>query len=206
MDVKILHNIITNLISSSMKEVRDDKDLLDSFSPNQFKSKLKLINHIKDLNILNKDSEIVIFGSWYGSILIPAFYNEVKKITAIDKDPKVISRAKHNLFKDTNVDFITADVFDWAPNSSRIKKTDLIINTSCEHMPSMKKLELDTNAYFAFTSNNMYDIEGHINCVSSIEEFKWQLPDNAKVIKEDRIVDDRGTRFILIGKYEKNNL
>ena len=39
-----------------------------------------------------------------------------------------------------------------------------------------------------------------------IEEFKWQLPDNAKVIKEDRIVDDRGTRFILIGKYEKNNL
>ena len=206
MDVKILHNIITNLISSSMKEVRDDKDLLDSFSPNQFKSKLKLINHIKDLNILNKDSEIVIFGSWYGSILIPAFYNEVKRITAIDKDPKVISRAKYNLFKDTNVDFITADVFDWAPDSSRIKNTDLIINTSCEHMPSMKKLELDTNAYFAFTSNNMYDIEGHINCVSSIEEFKWQLPDNAKVIKEDRIVDDRGTRFILIGKYEKNNL
>ena len=206
MDVKILHNIITNLISSSMKEVRDDKDLLDSFSPNQFKSKLKLINHIKDLNILNKDSEIVIFGSWYGSILIPAFYNEVKRITAIDKDPKVISRAKYNLFKDTNVDFITADVFDWAPDSSRIKNTDLIINTSCEHMPSMKKLELDSNAYFAFTSNNMYDIEGHINCVSSIEEFKWQLPDNAKVLKEDRIVDDRGTRFILIGKYEKNNL
>ena len=206
MDVKILHNIITNLISSSMKEVRDDKDLLDSFSPNQFKSKLKLINHIKDLNILNKDSEIVIFGSWYGSILIPAFYNEVKRITAIDKDPKVISRAKYNLFKDTNVDFITADVFDWAPDSSRIKNTDLIINTSCEHMPSMKKLELDSNAHFAFTSNNMYDIEGHINCVSSIEEFKWQLPDNAKVLKEDRIVDDRGTRFILIGKYEKNNL
>tara|TARA_Y100000994_G_scaffold113508_1_gene93437 strand:+ start:177 stop:773 length:597 start_codon:yes stop_codon:yes gene_type:complete len=198
MDLKLLQNI--------MEEVRENKDLLDSFSPNQFKSKLTLINHIKDLNILNKDSEIVIFGSWYGSILIPAFYNDVKKITAIDLDPKVISKAKYKIFKDYNVDFITKDVFDWAPDSSRIKNTDLIINTSCEHMPSMKKLELDTNAYFAFTSNNMYDIEGHINCVSSIEEFKWQLPDNAKVIKEDRIVDDRGTRFILIGKYEKNNL
>ena len=206
MDIKILQNIITNLISSSMRELRDDKDLLDSFSPNQFKSKLKLINHIENLNILNEDSEIVIFGCWYGSILIPAFYNKVKKITAIDIDPKVISRAKYNLFKDTNVDFISKDVFDWAPDSSRIKKTDLIINTSCEHMPSMKKLNLETKSYFAYTSNNMYDIEGHINCVSSIEEFKWQLPDNAKVIKEDRIVDDRGTRFILIGKYEKNNL
>ena len=198
MDLKLLQNI--------MEEVRENKDLLDSFSPNQFKSKLTLINHIKDLNILNKDSEIVIFGSWYGSILIPAFYNDVKKITAIDLDPKVISKAKYKIFKDYNVDFITKDVFDWAPDSSRIKNTDLIINTSCEHMPSMKKLELDTNAYFAFTSNNMYDIEGHINCVSSIEEFKYQLPDNAKVMIEDRIVDDRGTRFILIGKYEKNNL
>tara|TARA_B100000214_G_C23763250_1_gene533222 strand:+ start:140 stop:748 length:609 start_codon:yes stop_codon:yes gene_type:complete len=201
-DIKILQNIITNLISSSMRELRDDKDLLDSFSPNQFKSKLKLINHIENLNILNEDSEIVIFGCWYGSILIPAFYNKVKKITAIDIDPKVISRAKYNLFKDTNVDFISKDVFDWAPDSSRIKKTDLIINTSCEHMPSMKKLNLETKSYFAYTSNNMYDIEGHINCVSSIEEFKYQLPDNAKVMIEDRIVDERGTRFLLIGKYE----
>ncbi len=202
MDIKILQNIITNLISSSMRELRDDKDLLDSFSPNQFKSKLKLINHIENLNILNEDSEIVIFGCWYGSILISAFYNKVKKITAIDIDPKVISRAKYNLFKDTNVDFISKDVFDWAPDSSRIKKTDLIINTSCEHMPSMKKLNLETKSYFAYTSNNMYDIEGHINCVSSIEEFKYQLPDNAKVMIEDRIVDERGTRFLLIGKYE----
>ena len=57
MDLKLLQNI--------MEEVRENKDLLDSFSPNQFKSKLKLINHIKDLNILNKNSEIVIFGSWF---------------------------------------------------------------------------------------------------------------------------------------------
>ena len=206
MDIKILQNIITNLISSSMRELRDDKDLLDSFSPNQFKSKLKLINHIENLNILNEDSEIVIFGCWYGSILIPAFYNKVKKITAIDIDPKVISRAKYNLFKDTNVDFISKDVFDWAPDSSRIKKTDLIINTSCEHMPSMKKLNLETKSYFAYTSNNMYDIEGHINCVNSIDEFKEQLPNNAKVLIEDKIEDSRGTRFMLIGKYEKNNL
>ena len=194
MDLKLLQNI--------MEEVRENKDLLDSFSPNQFKSKLKLINHIKNLNILNKDSEIVIFGSWYGSILIPAFYNDVKQITAIDKDPKVISKAKYKIFKDYNVDFISKDVFDWAPDSSRIKKTDLIINTSCEHMPSMKKLNLETKSYFAYTSNNMYDIEGHINCVSSIEEFKYQLPDNAKVMIEDKIVDERGTRFLLIGKSE----
>jgi len=194
------------LFKNIMAESRHNSDLLDSFSPNQFLSKEKIIKLIRDQLILRTDSEIVIFGGWSCSLFI-ADFKEVKRITLIDKDKDVISIAKNRLFNHyKNVDFICDDVFNWAPDSSRIKNTDLIINTSCEHMPSMKKLELDTNAYFAFTSNNMYDIEGHINCVSSIEEFKWQLPDNAKVIKEDRIVDDRGTRFILIGKYEKNNL
>ena len=198
-------DIDLQLFKNIMAESRHNSDLLDSFSPNQFKSKERIIKHIRDQLILRTDSEIVILGGWYGSILIPAF-KEVKRITLIDKDEKVISIAKNRLFNHyKNVDFITSDVFH-NDRKGRIQNADLIINTSCEHMPSMKKLELDTNAYFAFTSNNMYDIEGHINCVSSIEEFKWQLPDNVKVIKEDRIVDDRGTRFILIGKYEKNNL
>ena len=209
MNIKFLQTILNNLISSSMREVREDKDLLDSFSPNQFKSKLKLVEHIDKLNILTKDSEIVIFGSWYGSILIPAFYNKVKKITCIDKDPKVISRAKYNLFKDFDVDFITGDVFDKFRNE--YGNADLFINTSCEHMKSMKEWgpapiyknpwwDRVSPAYFAFQSNNMYDIKDHINCVSNLEEFKKQLPDNAKVLIEDEIKDDRGIRFTLIGK------
>ena len=208
MDIKFLQTILNNLISSSMREVREDKDLLDSFSPNQFKSKLKLVEHINKLNILTKNSEIVIFGSWYGSILIPAFYNKVKKITCIDQDAKVISRAKYNLFKDFNVDFITGDVFEFRDS---FKNADLFINTSCEHMKSMKEWgpaptyknpwwNRVSPAYFAFQSNNMYDIEGHTNCVSSIEEFKYQMPDKAEILVEDKIIDDRGTRFMLIGK------
>jgi len=198
-------DIDLQLFKNIMAESRHNNDLLDSFSPNQFKSKERIIKHIRDQLILRTDSEIVILGGWYGSILIPAF-KEVKRITIIDLNDDVIRIAKNRLFNHyKNVDFITGDVFN-ERYKGRIQNADLIINTSCEHMPSMKKLELDTNAHFAFTSNNMYDIEGHINCVSSIEEFKWQLPDNAKILKEDRIVDDRGTRFILIGKYEKNNL
>ena len=208
MDVKLLQNIITNLISSSMREVREDKELLDSYSPNQFLSKLNLINHIRSLDILNKDSEIVIFGSWYGSILIPAFYDEVKKITCVDQDPKVISRAKYNLFKDLDVDFITGDVFEFR---DQYKTTDLFINTSCEHMKPMKEWgpaptyknpwwDRVSPTYFAFQSNAMFDIPTHINCVNNIEEFKKQLPDRAKVLIEDEIPDERGTRFTLIGK------
>ena len=35
-----------------------------------------------------------------------------------------------------------------------------------------------------------------------MQEFKWQMPDNAKVMVEDKITDERGTRFLLVGKYE----
>lgn len=196
-------DIDLQLFKNIMAEVRHNSDLLDSLSPNQFTTKLKLINHINSLNILNENSEIIIFGCWYGSILIPAFYNNVKRITAIDLDQKVISKSKFKLFNHCkNIDFITDDVFEWAEDSSRIKKTDLIINTSCEHMKPMNELKIlsEIKSHFAFTSNNMYNIEGHTNCVDSIEEFESQLPKNAKVLIKDTVTDDRGTRFILIGK------
>ena len=221
MDIKLLQTILDNLISPSMRDavnnpsdergtnrILEEQDLLDSFSPMQFKSKLNLINHIKSLKILNKNSEIVIFGSWYGSILIPAFIDDVKKITAIDLDSKVINRAKYDLFKNLNVDFITGDVFEFRDS---YKSADLFINTSCEHMKSMKEWgpapayknpwwNRVSPAHFAFQSNNMYNIEGHINCVNNIEEFKKQLPDRSEVLIEDKIPDERGTRFTLIGK------
>ena len=192
-----------DLFKNIMNEARNNPDLLDSFSPNQFKSKENLINHIKKLNILNSESEIVIFGCWYGSILIPAFYDEVKRITAIDIDDNVIGIAKNRIFKNYDkIDFIVNDAFVWANKSSRIKSTNLIINTSCEHMQPMKNLPIlnNINSYFAFQSNNMFDIETHINCVNNIEEFKKQLPSKAKILIEDQIEEDRGIRFTLIGQ------
>ena len=73
-------------------------------------------------------------------------------------------------------------------------------------MKSLKILN-NLNCYFAFQSNNMFDIEGHINCVETMEEFKYQLPDNADIIVEDEVSDSRGTRFTVIGKLnEKSDL
>ena len=99
-------------------------------------------------------------------------------------------------------DSIYSVVFNLGKHFQRVEKSDLIINTSCEHMRPMKELNLNTKAYFAYQSNNMLSIEGHINCVYDSDDFKKQLPDNTKVMIEDEIKDDRGTRFLLIGKYE----
>ena len=100
-----------------------------------------------------------------------------------------------------NVDWITSDVFNEKRNG-RIRDANLIINTSCEHMRPMKELKAiqDSKSYFAFTSNNMLGIEGHINCVYDLDDFQKQLPDSAKALVRDSITDERGTRFILVGK------
>jgi hypothetical protein len=195
------------LFKNIMEEARHNPDLLDSYSPNQFKSKESLIEHTKEL--VNEDSEIVIFGGWYGSILIPAF-KHVKKITLIDLDEDVIGVAKNRLFSHyNNVEFIIGDIFD--VYRDQYSNCDLFINTSCEHMRPMNewgpapKYKIPwwkrvTPTYFVFQSNNMFDIEGHINCVNSMDEFKSQLPINSNIIYEEEINDTRGVRYMLIGE------
>ena len=132
-DLKLFKNIIA--------EARHNTDLLDSYSPNQFKTKERLIGHIRDLNVVDDKSEITILGGWYGSILIPAF-KEAKRISLIDLDKQVVSIAKQRLFKHyENLDFITSDVFD-DNRYGRIRYANLIINTSCEHMKDMKNINL----------------------------------------------------------------
>ena len=192
-DLQLFKNII--------EEGRNNPDLLDSYSPNQFKSKERLIKLLKDQLILNTNFEIVILGCWYGSILIPSLKHS-KRITAIDINSKTISIAKNRLFSHyKNVDWITSDVFD-KNRYGRIKNANLIINASCENMKSMKELKSlsESKSYFAFQSNNMFEVHDSVNCVKSIDEFKKQLPDNAKVIVEDTLTDDRGARFTLIGR------
>ena len=53
-DLQLFKNVIA--------EGRNNSNLLDSFSPNQFKTKERLIGHIRDLNIVDDKSEITILG------------------------------------------------------------------------------------------------------------------------------------------------
>jgi hypothetical protein len=198
-DLSFLENVLTAIKDN--KEL--ENDIIDSFSKNQFAEKIKLIEHIKNLNILNEASEVIIFGSWYGSIFIPVLSPKVKRVTCIDLNDQVLKIAKNKLFQDyKNVDYIAADVF--SKDRERYWNTKLFINTSCEHMPPMKEwpfwINVSKDAHFAFMSNNMDYIEGHVNCINSVEEFKNQLPNNFKVLFEDEIVEERGIKYLVVGK------
>jgi len=231
-DLTLLDNVFTAI----KHEPNFEEDILDSFSDNQIKAKSLLVNNLEKLNLLNKDTEVVVWGCWYGSVLIPLLHDKVKKITAMDLDNNVVTIGQNRLFDNYHkVEWLTADLFK--DYKEAYNSCDIFINTSCEHMLPMKWWgpkgprkdwnwfkewdgdyrknqdendwpvydigwwdRVKPNAHFAFTSNNMFDIPGHINCVNDIEEFKGQLPDTAEVLIEDEIKDERGIRYLLIGK------
>lgn len=213
--IDLKNNLIDlTLFKRVLKEIKNSKelgpnvgvDIIDSFSNNQFKSKVYLLENIDQLGILNDQSEVVILGCWYGSILVPSLSKKVKKISGIDLNPTAVRVAKNRFFSDYhNVFFTTGDVFSKRHDiDSVFINATLFINTSCEHMLPMKEWtywnEIKSGAYYAFQSNNMFGIEGHINCVNTLEEFKQQMPPNSKILFADELEDDRGTRFTIIGQ------
>lgn len=218
--IKSYNDVLLNNVIKTLRDNPEIDDLLDSFSNNQLASKTALVSAIDNLGILNKNYNVVIWGSWYGSVLIPKLSNKVKKIYNIDLDKTPLQISKNKIFNHyANVEYICSDIFDDCKKF--YLDTNIIINTSCEHMAPMKEWkwfgpgamegDLDTTSfrtpklnkdcYFAFQSNNMFGIEGHINCVNSLEEFKEQLPERAKVLYEEEVEDTRGTRYMLVGKF-----
>ena len=218
-------NIDFSFLDNVFSVIKDrpdlEQDLLDSFSNNQIASKTALLEAVDTHTNIDKESTVVIWGSWYGSILVPMLADRVKKIVCIDLDNEPLQIAKNRLFLEyKNVDYICDDVFKTYRDV--YLDTNLIINTSCEHMLPMKEWiwfqkgalatdsplkhkfgspKLSSNCYFAFQSNNMFGIEGHINCVNSIDEFKEQLPERAEVLYQEEVEDTRGTRYMLVGKF-----
>lgn len=190
-----------------LKEIKNNDrylDIIDSFSESQFRSKIRLFDLLDSLGIDYINARVVIFGSWYGSIIIPELLSKkVKFITAIDKDERVLKIAKNNFFPNRNdLDFILADAS--VVRLSRYSECNLVINTACEHMPPVSTWQcwkdIAPNTIFAFQSNNMDFIPEHVNCVYSIQEFISQLPANFKVIAKGETKDARGIRYSIVGQ------
>lgn len=194
-----------DFFKACMQRVYDDPKIADSFSSNQMISKQSLFDMIEKHNLVDANTTVVVFGSWYGSLIVPHLAPRVRQMVCVDLDDKVTGFAKNSLFpKLTNVHWIAGDVF--ASNHEIYKhltgSRTLFINTSCEHMPPMNKWPWRKNyvgAHFIFQSNDMFYIDDHSNCVKDIEEFIQQAP--GRVYDTESIEDSRGTRFTIVGKF-----
>ena len=138
MNLDLFKRILKEIKNGNELGLNVAADIIDSFSNNQFKSKVYLLEKIDQLDILNINSEVVIFGCWFGSIIVPALSSKVKQITGIDLDPTAIRVAQNRFFPDyKNVFFKTGDVF--SKDQEIYHNATLFVNTSCEHMLPMKE-------------------------------------------------------------------
>ena len=146
-------------------------DFEDIFHSNQIRSKKWLIESLK-LHALS-NSNIFIFGSWYGILANLLFLEKslVNNIFAIDINPEVKDGAhafNYGLGKYTHVvEDMCKFEYPFRPN--------IVINTSCEHLTKEQFIEwynLIPEAVTVVLQTNNYDkIPEHVNCYSDQDSF-----------------------------------
>ena len=107
------------------------KDLIHSLDDNHWKSKEWLADAIASVYGKWDGGKFVVLGGWYGLgayCLRKMFPEDTFHIVSVDMDP-ICAKVGWELFKDYNIEFITADAFEYDT-----KDADVIVNTSCEHM------------------------------------------------------------------------
>ena len=197
----------------------DASHFIDSISPSQVESKTWLCNTLSNFEHIEK---VQIYGGWFASPLIEIFTDliesNLKWVENIDLDSFVLEiseKAHRNSLKKLGAEYyVTCDTV--LSPSERSFDTDLVINTSSEHMPPLKDIIENKNyrtiksvkklktprvpCVFAVQSNNMFHVDDHINCVESEEE----LLDNCKfqrVLYKGTLGMPNGyKRFMVIGQ------
>jgi len=212
-------------INSTIKNNHLDQEVInDAFSRSQIKSKFWLI---KELAKIQKSyGNVLVMAGWFGQI--KSIYEkhctyQKMRMVELDKHSCEISDYVFNLsnLENHKIKSIVADInnltlhkngYEWLvenfkePDKNYNEKflPDLIINTSAEHMTEdwfhqIRFKKLDSNPIVAIQSNNMFDIEEHVNCVHSVDHMKKKFP-MREVLYEGELQLKGYKRVMLIGR------
>lgn len=202
--------------------------LNDAMSRSQVKSKIWLIEELENVRQKLDDpvyKNVLVMAGWFGQI--KTIYDKKltyrkMRIVELDKSACETSDYIFNLAELENykVKSVNADInnltlhkngYEWdVENFKEVSKytekflPDLIINTSAEHMTEewynqIRFKELESNPIVALQSNNMFDGEGHINCVHSIDHMKKKFP-MKEILFEGELQLKGYKRVMLIGR------
>lgn len=194
--------------------------LSDAFSRGQVKSKIWLSQELAKV----KDSfeMIHVHAGWYGQL---RYYLDNENInydkmrifdidnTALEISDKIFNNDKIEDFKIksahvdiTNPTWLYRTGCEYNITATKKEKTvpDLVVNTSAEHFHEdwYHKFVIRTENYdplFVIQTNNLFDVEEHINCVHSIDEMLVKFPMSRIEFAGEK--DLYGyKRFMLIGR------
>jgi hypothetical protein len=200
----------------------------DAMSRSQIRSKTWLIDELDKVRLQLTDTayyNVLVMAGWFGQLR--SIYDRkltYRKMRFLDLDKSACETSDYifNLssLENYKVKSVCADInnltlhkngYEWdvenfKEGSKYSEKflPDLIVNTSAEHMTEewynqIRFKELESNPIIALQSNNMFDGEGHINCVHSIDHMKKKFP-MKEILFEGELQLKGYKRVMLIGR------
>lgn len=199
--------------------VNDIKIWDDCFSRGQLQSKIWLVNELKKIN--PDLGTVFLCAGWYATLATMIFESGVKvdKIRSFDIDDSTVEIAeifnKPWFVDQWRFKALVDDIMDinytehnwqyWSKSNNRMSRIitdnpDTIVNTSCEHIENFSEwyAKIPTGKLVILQSNNYYDVQEHVNCVSSIQEFQETAP-MSEYLFTGELSLEKYTRFMLIG-------
>ena len=214
---------IFRAVGNYIKENNNSSAMQDAMSRSQLRSKIWLIEEL--VKIQSHFSNVAVMAGWFGQLC--SVYDKkmtYRKIRIIEMDKAAceLSDYSFNLSNlenykikavHANINELTLHkngyelpVENFKDNTKYNEKflPDLIINTSAEHMTEewftqIRFKEMESNPIVAIQSNNMFDGEGHINCVHSIDHMKKKFP-MKEILFEGELQLKGYKRVMLIGR------
>ncbi|MDA8882805.1 hypothetical protein N9I00_00195 [bacterium] len=191
----------------------------DCFSRGQLRSKLWLVHELKKCNA--DLGTVFLCAGWYATLATMLFESDIKvdKIRSFDIDETCVDIAetfnKPWFGNQWQFKSITADILDidytqhtwqcWSKTNNRmsypiIDSPDTIINTSCEHIANFAAWYdlIPDGKLVILQSNNFFEVEEHVNCINSIEEFVVMAP-MQNILYSGELKLDKYKRFMIIG-------
>jgi hypothetical protein len=145
-----------------------------------------------------------VVGGWYG--VLPAMLFDdpryrIGRIVSFDLDADCAAVAlavNRGPVEEGRFEARTGDMYDLVYDGPAAP--DLVINTSCEHIPDVRGWldRLPPGMAVVLQSNNYFDESEHINCVNTLEEFVEQAR-LSKVSYRGVLGTKKYDRFMLIG-------
>ena len=189
------------------------EDLPLAFNPNQIASKTWLLDRVFE-TVGGRFGTVHILGGWYGALAALVFADirfRIARVVSYDLDPAcapVAERVNAKQAAEGRFKARTADAgrISYASEVGvkgglMERPSDLVINTSCEHMPRGVDWFgcIPDGMLLAAQSNDYFDCDEHVNCVTDLAAFKSQVP-LSELLYEGSLRRRRYTRFMLIGR------
>lgn len=196
MDEKILGRV-ADASYSMVKTGISPMEFMESFRPTQIASKKWLVQEV--CNFRMHWDRVLVLGSWNGVLLYELFntYGDVNCFDFLDNDP--LTHKHRDIYFEVNdlpknYNSIEMDATEFSDHESY----DLVINTSCEHMPDIPAIY---GPLYALQSSDQEEVDDHINCIKETRQLSTKNNINKRMLEGKRSMGSHH-RYMVIGYYQ----